>query len=688
MLSEAAITTNKPAQPAISFDAAQELINQLEIGRPAVHADHGIGIYEGLRKRRIDGNEREYLMLRYAAGDALSVPVEYAHKVTAYSGSSHPTVHRLGGTIWLKTRRKAQVNAAEFAKELINITKSRLSASRLPYVIDAAKEADLNTNFSFTLTPDQIKVWQEVVGDLTGQHPMDRLIVGDVGFGKTEIAIRASFHVAHNGRQVAVIAPTTLLVQQHADTFKQRLPDFSGHIYTLSRFSSIADKKKVHAAMKSGQAKIVIGTHALLHSLAQWNNLGLAVIDEEQKFGVKQKEHFKKIRSAVDVMSLTATPIPRTLSMALSGLRSLSTIATAPENRLSVETYVGQKNNQVLSNAIGRELDRQGQTYIVAPKVRYLAAIKSEIRTLFPAARLGVAHGQLPDLQLSRTIQAFDAGELDILICSNIVENGLDLPNVNTIIVWQAPHFGLAELYQLRGRVGRRQRQGYAYFLYNQGQLTPLQRERLTAITENARLGSGWSIARRDLEMRGGGNLLGREQSGAIDAVGVGLYLDLISQAVNPDEIMSDTDVQLPISAIIPPDYIADDRVRATWYGRLSRAGNLNRLTQLSKLLVSQFGPAPQEVKNLETVIKLQIIGAKLQIKKIHYQVIAPPDEDQYYRLSVDARDPLKILSALTPIGNWAIRHASLQLDTDKIDSDLIKRIIEALLRLMQISNL
>lgn len=502
-----------PQQSAVSYEQALELISELTAGKPAVHSDHGIGIYEGLQHRRIEEVEKEYLTLRYAEGDALYVPVEYAYKVTPYMGSATPPIYRLGGTLWQKAKKKAKEDAVAFAKELLAISRKRSQATHDPYVIDKSIDTILDQSFSFELTPDQKKALAEVKMDMSKQEPMDRLIVGDVGFGKTEVAIRAARHAVANGKQVAVLAPTTLLVQQHYDTFRSRLQDIHDQIHLLSRFVSTKDQKAAREAAADGTASIVIGTHALLSGKMAWKQLGLVIIDEEQKFGVKQKEHFKHIRSQIDVLSLSATPIPRTLSMALSGLRQLSIISTPPEGRRGIKTYVKKVNPELVQNVLTRELNRGGQTYVVAPKIRHLASIKQQIEVAMPHARIAIAHAKLPDKKLSSIIHDFDEKKIDILISSSIVENGLDLPNVNTMIVWHAQHFGLAELYQLRGRIGRRQRQGYAYFLYNQDRLTEQQRQRLTALTEASRLGSGWEIAKRDLEIRGAGNLLGAEQS-------------------------------------------------------------------------------------------------------------------------------------------------------------------------------
>lgn len=663
----------------VSRERALELIAQLAIGKPAVHADHGIGIYEGLEKRILHDAEQEYIVLRYADGDTLSVPVAFAHKVSPYVGESTPTLYRLGGTLWQKTKRKAQHDAAAFAKELMAINKKREQATRDSYHLDPAIEEQLITSFPYELTPDQVTTWDDIKKDMQNHIPMDRLVVGDVGFGKTEIAMRAARHAFANGKQVALLAPTTLLVQQHADTFRERLSDIASSIFLVSRFSSSKEIAQAKKVLESGKPAIIIGTHALLSSSMPWKNLSLLIIDEEQRFGVKQKEHLKAMRSTVDVLSLSATPIPRTLSMALSGLRSLSVIATAPKGRKNILTSIKKVSDEALTTIITEELERDGQIYIVAPKIRTLGMIKETVQALVPHARIAVAHAQLQDKTLSDIIHKFDTHEIDILISSSIVENGLDLPNANTMIVWNAPHFGLAQLYQLRGRIGRRSRQGHALFLYSQEKLTSIQRERLTALTEASRIGSGWEIARRDLEMRGAGNVLGAEQSGSASAVGMYLYLDMVDGV--EDEERADIPTLLP--SYIPTSYISETDVRTNWYIKLSRSDSQERLYALLGELTEQFGPIPEEVENLGRMILLQKAATKSGITHMQTSTIAPSDEDSYVRLSITAKDPVAALAKLSAIHNtdgsparWQVRERTLSWDTDTITQELVDTLI------------
>ncbi|OGY35419.1 MAG: hypothetical protein A3E36_01845 [Candidatus Andersenbacteria bacterium RIFCSPHIGHO2_12_FULL_45_11b] len=667
----------------VSQERALELIGKLTPGKPAVHADHGIGIFEGLEYRNLDGADQEYIVLRYADGDTLSVPVAFAHKVSPYIGESSPALYRLGGTLWQKTKQKAQHDAIAFAKELQAINKKREQATRSPYRIDEAVEQKLITTFPYELTPDQVTTWDDIQLDMQKNIPMDRLVVGDVGFGKTELAMRAARHAAANGKQVALLAPTTLLVQQHADTFKARLSDFADSIFLISRFSSQKEIQKAKKFLSSGKPAIIIGTHAILSHAIPWQNLSLLIIDEEQRFGVGQKEHLKKMRSAIDVLSLSATPIPRTLSMALSGLRNLSVIATAPKGRKNIETKIQKVSDAIVQTTITAELERGGQIYVVASKIRSLAMIKETIQALIPHCRIAIAHAKLPDEQLGNIVHAFDTHEIDILVSSSIVENGLDLPNANTMIVWDAPHFGLAQLYQLRGRIGRRSRQGHALFLYSKQKLTDIQRQRLTALTESTRQGSGWDIARRDLELRGAGNLLGAQQSGSANAVGMYMYLDMIDEV---EEQQDRADIHTLLPAFIPASYIADADERTAWYIRLSRSKTKTHLQEHLKKIEQEYGVLPIDVQNLSRMIMLEQYATIAGVTSMQTKNITPNDEDPYIRILVHAKDPLAILQKLSNIKNkngtparWHIREHTLSWDTAEMTPELIDQFIASL---------
>lgn len=678
-------TTHKPSatqRSPIARERALELIGQLTPGKPAVHADHGIGIFEGLETRIINDIESEYIVLRYADGDSIAVPVPFAHKVSPYIGETSPPLYRLSGTLWQKTKKKAQADAAAFAKELLEITKQREHALRPSYYIDPALEHSLQDSFGFDLTPDQKTVWEEVTQDMQAQHPMDRLIVGDVGFGKTELAIRAAMHAFANGKQVAVLAPTTLLVQQHVDTFRTRLPNIAESIFLVSRFSSREEVRKAKAVLQEGKPAIIIGTHALLSHAIPWTNLSLLIIDEEQRFGVKQKEHLKKMRAHIDILSLSATPIPRTLSMALSGMRSLSIITTAPQGRKDIETVVKKETDAVLKEAIEKELSRNGQVYLVSPKIRNLSMIQEVVASLFPTARTAIAHAKLPDETLSEIIHAFDTREIDILISSSIVENGLDLPNVNTMIVWNAPHFGLGQLYQLRGRIGRRSRQGYAYFLYRQEKLTPIQKMRLTALTEASRVGSGWDIARKDLEMRGAGTMLGAKQSGSANEVGMQLYVDMVDGLAEVQK----AEIRIVLPSFIPHTYIDNPNDRTAWYIKLSRSNTLEELAQKRAALEEAYGPLPEETENVIRIISLEILATALHITKISTRTISPSDEDPYIRIECETTKPVEALKKVSSMKNtdgsparWQARNTTLFWDTDALTPSLVDALISSL---------
>lgn len=664
----------------IDIHKAYEMIGTLQEGKPAVHVDHGIGIYEGLQKRLFDNSEREYLILRFAEGDSLSVPVEYAHKVTPYIGDQTPALYRLGGTAWSKARKKAGEDAVRFAQELLTIARHRRKAHRAPFVVDDALEKTLEHSFPFTLTADQQSTWEDVKRDMKGSRPMDRLVVGDVGFGKTEIALRAARHAVNNAMQVAILAPTTLLVQQHFDTFRQRLSDVREHIYVLSRFVSQRKQQEIKQAIQNGSASIIIGTHALLGPSIRWQNLGLVIIDEEQRFGVAHKEHFKKVRSAIDALSITATPIPRTLSMALAGLRSLSVISSPPEGRKSAKISIHKVDDSFLKHVITKELTRKGQIYVVAPKIKYLAPLAKHIAALIPSACIAIAHGRLHDRVLSGIIHDFDVGTIDILVCSSIVENGLDLANANTMIVWHSPSFGLADLYQLKGRIGRRVRQGYALFLYDQTSLTPSQRMRLAALTQASRLGSGWEIARRDLEIRGAGNILGAQQSGSVRAVGVQLYLDMVHQLIEPAAYISDTliEVQLPVPAIIPIHYIENMEERTRWYVRLSRSRSQKDLKKNGDELEATYGTMPPEVQSLVLILTLQRMARRAGIEKIACKTITPQNGKPFTRLEVSTKDKPKTLHVLQKLGHWKEKEHMITLDVEHVSIDLAQKMVDA----------
>ncbi len=668
----------RPASP-ITYERGLELARELRTGRPAVHSDHGIGIFEGLNSREINGQENEYIILRYADGGTLSVPVTYAHKVSAYIGEGNPPLNRLGDATWTKIKRKARANAAHLARELLEVAGQRANLRRTGCTIDNISTIDKHTPYK--LTSGQRQAWREVADDMRGSRPMDRLIVGDVGFGKTEIALRAAWSAVKNGRQVAVLAPTTLLVQQHYDLLRSRLPGMTDNIALLSRLSSPAQQRKIRRQIASGAVKIAVGTHGLLSPTLNWHNLGLAVIDEEHRFGVKQKEHFKKIRARTDILSLSATPIPRTLSLALSNLKALSVITTPPAGRQDTDITVSRENDSILKQAIQKEMAREGQTYIVAPRIRNLAALRERVKSLVPSARTALVHGQVPSRKLAATIRAFDRGEVDVLISSSIVASGLDFPGANCMIVTSATHFGLADLYQLRGRIGRRNRQGCVYYLYNSQKLNGRQRRRLAALTEAARLGSGWQLARRDLELRGAGNLLGAEQSGAVQSVGLSLYLDMVQEAAHkekgrPSGLSRQVAIHLPVTGRIPIHYLPSLKERTRWYGRLTRAATEQQLEDCLKEVEQNYGPIPPSLNNFISLLKLKLAASQAGITSITSTAVKPPGKKPFDRLMLSGNNLPSVLSSLLRKGHWRIKGNSLTLDTKGITLRLINQLL------------
>ena len=507
----------------------EDFISNLLPGDYVVHIDHGIARYAG--PEEMDGEK--FFKLEYAKGDKLYIPWEKADRIDKYIGSPNPKLHRLSEESWLNVVTKIKEDTQQTARELLDIYANREIAESPIIKPREYEEKELAESFEHTLTPDQKTSLHDSFQDLKKPVPMDRLICGDVGFGKTEVAIRAAFRAVLNGYQVAVLCPTTILTQQHFDTFSHRLKPFGIKVEILSRFRTSAQQKKYIEEIKKGKIDILIGTHRLLSNDIKFKNLGLIIIDEEQKFGVKHKEKLKKLRTNAHILTMTATPIPRTLNLALSGLRNISSIRTPPPGRMSIQTIIDKDEDEIIKNAIKLELDRNGQTYFLHNKVETIDFAKNRLQKLFPKATVGVAHGQQDPTTLARAMHDFDTGTTDILVCSTIIENGLDIPNANTLIVENAPNFGLAQLYQIRGRIGRSYKQAYAYFLYSDQELTDLAKKRLKALKEASGLGAGFELAMKDLELRGVGSILGKKQHGHAQEVGLNLYLRLLNQAVN-----------------------------------------------------------------------------------------------------------------------------------------------------------
>ena len=598
----------------------------LEPGVFVVHIDHGVARFSGTTHMGDGADEREYLVLEYAESDKLYVPTDHLNRVSAYVGAQEhePSLTRLGAADWGRIKQRVKGAAREMAQELIRVNAARQLAKGHEFSPDSAWQQELEDSFPYMETPDQANAINEVKADMERTQPMDRLICGDVGYGKTEVALRAAFKTVSDGMQVGLLVPTTVLAQQHYATFTERLSPFPVRVEVLSRFRTHKEQQQVIEGLKAGEVDIVIGTHRLLQKDVQFKNLGLAVVDEEQRFGVSHKERFKQLRRQVDVLTLSATPIPRTLNMALSGLRDLSSMASAPEARLPVKTFVSEFSEDVVKEAILREMERGGQVFYLHNRVRTILQTADDIRKLIPTARVMVGHGQMVESELEDVMIDFANGEADVLVCTTIIESGLDMPNVNTLIVERADRFGLAQLYQLRGRVGRGQHRAYAYLLAPRGRrITEAAEMRLQAILEASELGAGFRIAMRDLEIRGAGNILGADQSGHIQEVGLDLYTQLLHEAVRDLEreegnsVVSGSDssaeeptrIELPLNAGIPEDYIGHMPTRLSVYQRLAKLTERRELPEIREELRDRFGPVPDEVENLLKVSELRAIA-------------------------------------------------------------------------------
>lgn len=584
-------------------------------GDLVVHEVHGIGRYRGLVDRDLLGVHREYLIIEYAKGDRLYVPSDQIDLISKYIGGDVPRVHRLGSPEWSKTKSRVRRKAREIAQELVKLYAQRLRARGFAFGPDTPWQRELEDSFPYEETPDQLRAVDEVKDDMERDTPMDRLVCGDVGYGKTEIAVRAAFKAVAAGKQVVVLVPTTILAQQHHATFVERFRHFPVRVEMLSRWLSASEAKKVVADLVAGKVDVVVGTHRLLQTDVQFSDLGLIIVDEEQRFGVEQKENLKALRASVDVLTLTATPIPRTLEMAMSGIRDMSVVDTPPENRHPVMTYVGEYDQEVVVSAIRRELLRDGQVFYVHHRVETISHAAHRLSELVPEARIGVAHGQMDEHALEQTMLDFGEAKTNVLVCTTIVESGLDIPTVNTLAVGRADLLGLSQMYQLRGRVGRAHERAYAYLFWPQDRaLTEQAHERLKTISEHTGLGSGFRIAMRDLEIRGAGNLLGAEQHGHISEVGFDLYVKLVASAVDeakgtpwPQE--AEVRIDLPLEAFIPQGYVADQNLRLEAYRRIASARGETEMAEVRAELEDRYGtPVPRPVEALFEVAALRQI--------------------------------------------------------------------------------
>jgi transcription-repair coupling factor (superfamily II helicase) len=583
-----------------------------------VHEDSGIARFEGFETKQVIGVEREYLILTFADGTRW-LPTDRIDKITRYVGGQAPALSVMGGRDWLKTKGRAKRAAAEIARELLRLYAAREATPGHAFGKDTPWQIEMENAFPFTETPDQLLAIEETKKDMERGRPMDRLVVGDVGYGKTEVALRAAFKAVMDGKQVAVLVPTTVLAQQHYETFSERLATFPVKIEMLSRFRLPAEQKETVERIKTGDVDIVVGTHRVLQKDVGFRDLGLVVIDEEHRFGVRHKERLKSMRTEVDVLSMTATPIPRTLHMALSGVRDISVMETPPEDRQPIETHVVERSDDVIREAIVRELDRGGQVYYVHNRVIGIEQETERLRQLVPQAKFIVGHGQMDERKLERVMVDFADQDHDILVCTTIIESGLDIPNVNTIIIDRAGTLGLAQLYQLRGRVGRSAEKAYAYLLYNkEASLTEQARMRLQAVFEASELGAGFKIAMHDLEIRGAGNILGAEQHGHVAAVGFELYAQLLEEAVNEQRGLrplgpatSDVVVDLALSTAIPDDYIPARARKLEMYRRIAELRELDELVALREELQDRYGAPPEPMRNLLYGVEVKLRAAK-----------------------------------------------------------------------------
>jgi transcription-repair coupling factor (superfamily II helicase) len=673
---------SRPAGAARQADYFAELTP----GDHVVHIEHGIGVFRGLTRMRVGPTEREYLQIEYAQGDMLYVPTHQADRVARYVGAAGgPVVSRLGTTDWERAKARARREVEDIARELLELYARRELTQRQAFAPDTPWQAEMEAAFPFLETDDQLRAIDQVKKDMESDRPMDRLVVGDVGFGKTEVALRAAFKAVMDGRQVAVLSPTTVLAQQHFDTFRQRMAAFPVRIEMLSRFRSRADQSTILDRLAAGEVDIVIGTHRLLSEDVRFRNLGLLIVDEEHRFGVKDKERLRQLRQDVDTLTLTATPIPRTMHLALSGLRDLTTIDTPPEERLPVVTHVGPFDDHLVRQAIRRELGRRGQVFYVTHKVLGIEAVAAHVAKLVPEARIGLAHGQMREDELASAMLDFVAGRIDVLICTSIIESGLDIPNANTLVVARSDRFGLAQLHQLRGRVGRGPARAYAYLLYPVGYELPDEaRARLTALADAADLGSGLRIALRDLEIRGAGEILGARQHGQVAAIGLDLYTRLLAEAIKAlradggeetaDPVAAELaaidvgalpTVDLPLDAFLPEHYVQETSERTRLYRRMAAADSLAAVDEIAHELIDRFGRPPVEVENLLTVLRLRVaawlagaqsVGREGGAVVIRWSEPKAPDRERL-KASLDPRARIGryqvSLPVIGPPGEW-----------------------------------
>ncbi|CAM3720181.1 MULTISPECIES: transcription-repair coupling factor [Paenibacillus] len=654
-----------------SMDNAERIksYTELKVGDYVVHQNHGIGKYMGIGTLEINGIHKDYMHILYAGGDKLSVPIEQIDLIQKYVGSEdkEPKIYKLGGNEWTRVKNKVRSSVQDIADDLIKLYAERQSAPGYGFDKDTPEQQEFEDMFPYDETPDQLRAIAEIKKDMEQNRPMDRLLCGDVGYGKTEVAVRAAFKAAIEGKQVAVLVPTTILAQQHYETFRERFANYPINIQVLSRFRSRKEQNETIKKVKQGAVDILIGTHRLLSQDIVFKDLGLLIVDEEQRFGVTHKEKLKKLKTNVDVLTLTATPIPRTLHMSMLGVRDLSVIETPPENRFPVQTYVVEHSQTLVREAIERELARGGQVYYLYNRVQGIHEMAAQISMLVPEARVGVGHGQMSETELEKTILDFLDGEYDVLVSTSIIETGVDIPNVNTLIVHDADKMGLSQLYQLRGRVGRSNRIAYAYFTYQRDKvLTEVAEKRLQSIKEFTELGSGFKIAMRDLSIRGAGNLLGAEQHGFIASVGFDLYSQMLAEEIQKRKVSMlgetaaptkdwNTSIDLGIDAYLPSDYIYDSIQKIEIYKKVASVTTIDESAELEDELLDRFGELPQAVNNLLAVSRLKVYGRTYGIDSITQR------GDDVLLQFYEGQDKAVNTAALAQIGNLFERRVQFE---------------------------
>jgi transcription-repair coupling factor (superfamily II helicase) len=636
----------RPARRRAALSRARVLsaLTELQPGDYMVHVDHGIGIYRGLKHIQAGGTEGDFIHLEYAGGDRLYLPVDRINLVEKYTGAGQaaPPLARLGSQAWARTKKKAKESILRLAHELLELEAFRAVNTRDPFARPNAEYEEFEAHFPFEETDDQKKAIADVVADLGREKPMDRVVCGDVGYGKTEVALRAAYLAAMGGRQVAVLVPTTVLARQHYDTFRSRFADHAIRVEMLSRFHGPAENKRIVSGLRDGTVDVVVGTHRLLQRDVAFSRLGLLIVDEEHRFGVKAKERLKQLRREVDVLTLTATPIPRTLQLALTGVRDLSLIETPPVDRLAIRTYIARYDEGLIKQTIERELARDGQVFFVHNRVASIDEIAETVKKLVPKARVAVAHGQMEESVLEHIMLGFLAHESDVLVCTSIIESGLDIPNANTVVINRADTFGLAQLYQIRGRVGRSYRRAYAYLLVPaERSITDEARQRLAVLQQLEDLGSGFRLAAHDMEIRGAGNLLGKEQSGHVAAVGFELFMQMMEEAAAELRGQSlgpriEPEIELGAGAFIPEPYIDDIGERLLLYKRMANAPDRGALASIAEEMADRFGPLPRPVEDF-----VRIMGLRPVLKLLAVESLKAAEQIVAFRFHEESRvDP------------------------------------------------